>query len=74
MVELSNTERLRARRVFEETLAKVQREYAPSEDVMVEATMPDATGQTVVVARYKCYTDGRVECFEILDEVVWPTA
>lgn len=71
---LSLAERLHARRVFEETLAKVQQQYAPTEDFMVEATIPDATGQPVVVARYKLYVDGRVECFEILDEVLWPTA
>ena len=74
MTELSQALRLRARRVFEETLAKVQRQYAPTEDVMVEATMPDAMGQTIVVARYKLYIDGRIECFEVLDEVLWPTA
>lgn len=74
MTEFRHADRLQARRVFEETLATVQATYQPSEDVMVEATMPDATGKTVVVARYKCYMDGRVECFEILDEVLWPTA
>ena len=74
MTELRDAERLQARRVFEVTFAKVTRQYAPTEDVMLEATMPDATGQTVVVARYKCYVDGRIECFEILDEVLWPTA
>lgn len=71
---LTAAERLHARRVFEETIQKVHRRYAPTEDVMIEATMPDATGQTVVVARYKLYVDGRIECFEILDDVLWPTA
>lgn len=66
------TVRQHARRVFEETLQKVQRRYAPAGDFMVEARMPDATGQDVVVARYKLYVDGRIECFEILDEVLWP--
>jgi hypothetical protein len=65
--------RRQARRVFEETLTRVQQQYAPPEDIMVEARMPDATGQQVVVARYKLYRDGRVECFDILDEVLWPT-
>lgn len=65
--------RLQARRVFEETLAKVSQQYAPMEDVMLEATMPDETGRTVVVARYKVHTDGRVECFDVLDEVLWPS-
>ena len=64
---------VQARRVFEETLQKVQRQYAPAEDFMVEAQAQDATGQLVVVARYKLYVDGRIECFEILDEVLWPT-
>jgi hypothetical protein len=71
---LTRAERARARRVFEESLAKVQQQYAPTEDVMVEARMPDATGQSVLVARYKLYTDGRIECFEVLDEVLWPSA
>jgi hypothetical protein len=65
-------DRAHARRVFEETLAKVQAEYAPTEDVMVEARMPDGTGQPIVVARYKLYVDGRMECFQVLDEVLWP--
>lgn len=71
---LSQAERAHARRVFEETLAKVQQQYAPTEDVMVEATIPDGTGHIVVVARYKLHVDGQIECFEILDEVLWPTA
>jgi hypothetical protein len=66
-------DRGRARRVFEETLRTVAARYAPVEDVMLEARLPDATGQDVVVARYKVYTDGRIECFEILDEVLWPS-
>ena len=65
-------ERLQARRVFEETLAKVQQQYAPTQDCMVEATLPDALGHPMVVARYKLYTDGRIECFEVLDDVLWP--
>jgi hypothetical protein len=64
--------RIHARRIFEEALQKVQQQYAPTADVMVEARMPDATGQSVIVARYKLYTDGRMECFEVLDEVLWP--
>jgi hypothetical protein len=40
---------------------------------MVEARMPDATGREVVVARYKLYVDGRIECFQVLDEVLWPS-
>jgi hypothetical protein len=67
------TERLRARRVFEETLQQVQERYAPTENFLVEARLPDATGQTVVVARYKLYVDGRIECFEVLDDVLWPS-
>lgn len=69
---MAETDRQHARRVFEEVLTKVLWQYAPTEDVMVEAQMPDATGQTVVVARYKIYTDGRIECFEILDGALWP--
>jgi hypothetical protein len=70
---LSAAERIRARKVFEETLAKVQERYAPTEDFMVEATSPDHTGRAVVVARYKVFVDGRFECFEVLDAVLWPT-
>jgi hypothetical protein len=70
---LTREERTQARRVFEETLHAVLRRYAPAEDAMVEARMPDATGQKIVVARYKLYRDGRMECFEILDEVLWPS-
>lgn len=66
-------DRVQARRVFEETLQKVQRQYAPTEDVMVEAQALDEAGRPVVVARYKLYVDGRIECFEILDEVLWPS-
>ena len=70
---MTPAERAHARRVFEETLTTVQQQYAPTEDLMVEATLPDATGQTVVVARYKLYVDGRIECFQVLDDVLWPT-
>jgi hypothetical protein len=65
-------DRAQQRRVFEETIAKVMAEYAPAEDVLVEAKARDETGQQVVVARYKLHTDGRIECFEVLDEVLWP--
>lgn len=71
-MEMSAAERQRARRVFEETLANMQRQYAPAEDFMVEAHATDTTGQSVIVARYKLYVDGRIECFEILDDVLWP--
>lgn len=67
-------DRAQARRIFEETLAKVQQRYAPPEDLMVEARAPNDTGQSVVVARYRLHVDGRIECFEILDEVLWPSA
>lgn len=60
------------RRIFEESLRKAQQKYAPTEDLMVEATALNDEGQTVVVARYKLYVDGRVECFELLDEALWP--
>jgi hypothetical protein len=65
-------DRVRARRVFEETLRNVQQTFAPAEDFMVDATARNEAGQTVVVARYKLYVDGRVECFELLDEALWP--
>jgi hypothetical protein len=65
-------DRVRARRAFEETLRNVQQQFAPVEDFMVEATMPNDAGQVVVVARYKLSVDGRVECFELLDEALWP--
>ena len=60
------------RRVFEESLRNAQQKYAPTEDLMVEAHALNDEGQTVVVARYKLYVDGRVECFELLDEALWP--
>ena len=66
-------DRAHARRVFEETLANVQRQYTPAEDVMLEALTLNDQGQQVVVARYKLYVDGRVECFELLDEALWPS-
>jgi len=66
-------DRAQQRRVFEETIARVMAEYAPAEDVMVEAKALDETGQSIVVARYKLHTDGQVECFEVLDEVLWPS-
>lgn len=65
-------DRVQARRVFEETIRKVQSQYAPPEDVMVEALADNEYGVQVVVARYKLYVDGRVECFQVLDEVLWP--
>jgi hypothetical protein len=66
-------DRAHARRVFEETIARVMAEYTPAEDVIVDAKALDATGQSVVVARYKLHVDGRIECFEVLDEVLWPS-
>lgn len=67
-------DRVQMRRVFEESLRTVQQTYAPTEDVMVEAKALNDEGQKVVVARYKLYVDGRVECFELLDEALWPSA
>jgi hypothetical protein len=65
-------ERVKARRIFEETLRKVQQQYAPTEDFIVDAQIADAAGNPVVVARYKIYVDGRLACFQVLDEVLWP--
>ena len=65
-------DRAQARRVFEETLAKVQRQYALTEEGIVDVQAHDATGQMVMVARYKLCVDGRIECCQILDEVLWP--
>lgn len=65
-------DRAQQRRVFEETMAKVMAEYAPAEDVIVEAKALDETGQSIVVARYKLHVDGWIECFQILDEILWP--
>jgi len=69
---MPDLDRVHARRIFEETLARVQQQYAPTEDVIVEARIEDAWGRPVIVARYKLCVDGRIECFEILDEVLWP--
>jgi len=66
-------DRAQQRRVFEETIARVMAEYAPAEDVLVDAKALDERGQSVVVARYKLHVDGRIECFEVLDEVLWPS-
>lgn len=71
---MAPADRVQARRVFEETLAKVLRQYAPTEDVLLEALALNDQGQQVVVARYKISVDGRVECFELLDEALWPSA
>ena len=65
-------DRAHHRRVFEESLLRVQALYAPESDVMVEARALDDTGQSLVVARYKLCVDGRIECFEVLNEVLWP--
>jgi hypothetical protein len=70
---MTRAEYQKARRVFEDTLAKMQRAYAPEEDVLLEATATDEAGQIITVARYKVYVDGRIECFEILDHVLWPS-
>jgi hypothetical protein len=66
-------DRVKARRIFEETLRKVQQQYMPTEDFIVDAQIEDANGNPVVVARYKIYVDGRIACFQILDEVLWPS-
>ena len=60
------------RRVFEDALTMVTATYAPDQDAMVDACAPNAAGVFVVVARYKLYRDGRWQCFEILDDVLWP--
>lgn len=70
---MTPADRAQARRVFEETLQRVLAKHLPTEDVVVDACVPDATGQPLVVARYKLHTDGSIECFAILDEVLWPT-
>jgi hypothetical protein len=69
---MTSTARAHYRRIFEEALTRAQVTYAPTKDVMVEATIPNAAGQPEVVARYKLSVDGRVECFEVLDAVLWP--
>jgi len=66
-------DRAHARRVFEETIAQVMAESVPTEDVLVEAQTVNDQGQQIVVARYKLHSDGRIECFEVLDEVLWPS-
>jgi hypothetical protein len=70
---MADLDPVQARRLFEEVLVKMQQRYAPAEDVMVEARAENAHGQSVVVARYKLYVDGRIECFQVLDEALWPT-
>ena len=53
-------------------LPRCKAKYAPAEDVIVEATALNDQGQSVIVARYKLYVDGRIECFVVLDDVLWP--
>lgn len=71
--QLTRAEYLQARRVFEATLEAMQHAYQAPEDFMVDATATDATGAQIVVARYKIYTDGRIQCFEVLHADYWPT-
>jgi hypothetical protein len=59
--------------VFEATLATTCQRYAPEIDCMVEAILPGPEGHPVVLARYKIFTDGHYECFEVLDDVLWPS-
>ena len=66
-------DRQQARRVFEETIATVAKQYAPMEDFLCEARATEVDGTQVTVALYKIYTDGRWECFQVLDEVLWPS-
>ena len=65
-------DRVQARRVFEEVLKDAQAKYLLPEDIIVEALATNEDGRQVVVARYKLYVDGRIECFALLDEVLWP--
>jgi hypothetical protein len=70
---MSTADRTKARRIFEEAIAATLATYGPpAEEGLLEAQARDEAGGLVVVARYKLYTDGRVECFQILDEVLWP--
>ena len=73
MADLTMAERIQARRVFEEALHKTVSQYLPIEEVVIEAIMPDHQGRIVVVARYTIHPDGRFECFDLLDEVLWPS-
>lgn len=66
------TPRAEARRIFEEALATAMHTYAPVEDLMLEARARNVQGEIVMVARYKVHVDGRIECFEVLDDVLWP--
>ena len=65
--------RHQARLVFEETLARTSQRYVPERDLLVEATIRGPEGHPVVLARYKLFTDGHYECFEVLDDVLWPS-
>jgi hypothetical protein len=66
-------DRAQMRRVFEETITRVMAESVPTDDVLVEAQALNDQGQQIVVARYRLCADGRIECFEILDDVLWPS-
>jgi hypothetical protein len=64
--------RQRYRRLFEDTLRKVSETHVPVTDMLVEAQAPTADGVMQVVAIYKIYRDGHCDCFQVLDDALWP--
>ena len=61
-------DRQQARHVFEETLTKMMAQYVPDENALLAAQVGD-----VPVAYYRVSTDGRWECHQVLDELLWPS-
>jgi hypothetical protein len=69
---MAEFDRTAVRQMLDDVTRKMQGLYAAPEDVLFEARVENAEGRTVLVVCYKLSTDGRVECFEMLDEALWP--
>jgi hypothetical protein len=70
---MDGQERQETRRAFEARLHKAMQTCVVCEEVVVEVSAVNAARDCVVVARYKLLTDGQIECFDVLDEALWPT-
>jgi hypothetical protein len=70
---MDSAARVQARRVFEETLRTTLAQYVPTTEGMLDAVWDSPAGTRHVVARYKVYPDGHFECFEVLEDALWPS-
>jgi hypothetical protein len=70
---MDSAARAQARRVFEETLRVMLERYTLATDEMLEAVWDSPDGTRHLVARYKVYTDGHFECFDVLEDALWPS-